>query len=158
MADLGEAVLWLRMGDEDRERYGGPEWAGFDVRAAYNWPSTKLEEYEAETGYPMFLVLANLPQYASKATRVALFVARREAGVSERWVDFDPQTIQVKRREEPPAEAGPTEPPASANAGPGSGRGKPGTRAASRKAAPAASRAGSPAAGSAKSSTKSAQS
>jgi hypothetical protein len=153
MADLGEAVLWLRMGDEDRERYGGPEWAGFDVRAAYNWPSTKLEEYEAETGYPMYLVLMNLPQWASKAGRVALFVARREAGVTERWVDFDPQMLQVKRREEPP-----TDTANAAGAAAGSGRGKPGTRAASRKAAPAASRAGSPAAGSAKSSTKSAQS
>ena len=73
----GEAVVWLRMGDADRAKYEGPEWVAFDVKAAYGWPSTKLEAYEAETGIPLFMLLFELPTYGSRATRMDNLKARK---------------------------------------------------------------------------------
>lgn len=140
-ANRAEAAVWLRMGDEDRERYGGPEWVTFPVGALIHTPSSQLEAWEAETGIPLFLVLHELPTYGSRATRAALFIARRLAGEADTWDKFDPCTLLVKRREQPPAAAQD-----------GAGQGK------AQRPKAATSRRGSAAARSGKSSTTSAQS
>lgn len=144
----GEAVLWLRMCDEDLQRYGGPEWVGLDFGALYHSPASVLEALEDEIPIPLADLMFLIPGQRARAVREALFVARRMAGVQEKWADFDPITMQVKRRYTNPEEG-----PGPAKAG---GRGKPQKRAASRKAA--ASPNGSPAARSAKPSTNSARS
>lgn len=97
------APVWLRMGDDDRNRYGGPEWVVFDVAELYHTPATVLEAYEREIGFPIFLLLHEFNTYGARATRAALFIGRRRAGVKrdggdEIWSEFDPKTIQVKRR------------------------------------------------------------
>lgn len=138
----GEAVLWLRMGDADRERYGGPEWVAFDVGRLFHTASSQLEQFEADTGMRMWWLLLELPGRGAKVTRAVLFIARRLAGVQETWDGFDPAPLQVRWREQPPPEEDAAE----------AGQGKP----ARPKAA--ASRRGSAGARSAKSSTTSAPS
>lgn len=152
MTNLDDDVLvWLRMGDDDRERYGGPEWVRFDVAELYNAPASLLAAYEAEIGFAIHWVLREYASYGARAVRAALFIARRRAGVQrdgrdERWSEFDPRTNQVKHRDEPPADATPTTPEPSG----------PGKRRSGAKSG--ASPDGSEGAASPKSSTTSAQS
>lgn len=102
---MSDVVTWLRMGDADRERYGGPEWVPFDIGALFDAPARELEAYEAATGVAMFLVLTEFATHGARATRAALWIARRRAGVTgERWDDFDPRPLQVVRRLRPPGE------------------------------------------------------
>lgn len=99
----GEALLWLRMSDDDLKRYGGPEWVSFDAGDLFNTPASQLEAYEREIRFPIHLLLVELPTYGSRATRAALFIARRQAGVKtaagldEAWDDFDPHTMRQTR-------------------------------------------------------------
>lgn len=138
-----EAVVWMRMSDADLAQYGGPEWVGFDAGELYNTPASQLEAYEAEIGFKLHYLLAELLDNGTRATRAALFIARRRAGQEERYADFDPHTMQVMRRltkpGSPTAEAGPAK----------AGRGK------SRRATPSPD--GSEGEASPKSSTTSAQ-
>lgn len=139
----GEAVMWLRMGDADREKLGGPEWVSLDVGALVDAPGSELSAWEAETGIPLYLMLHELPSNGSRATRMALFIARRKAGVTESWDEFDPATLRVQKREKRPPEAEQD----------GAGEGKPAARRRSATSPP-----GSAGAPSKKSSTPSARS
>lgn len=148
-----EVFVWLRMGDEDLKRYGGPEWVAFDVAALYNAPASELAAYEAEIGFPIILLLHEFTTFGARATRAALFIARRRAGVEgEKWYEFDPQTMHVKQRDDRPDEPDTATPAAASANGTRPGQGK------SRRGVSAASKPGSEAAPSTRSSTTSAPS
>ena len=103
MAAIAESSpMWMRLGEEDREKYGGPEWVIFDAARLYNTPSSELEAIETAMPVSLNYIIRNLLTFTSLSTRGALFVARWEAGVQENWNDFDPMTIQVQRRETDP--------------------------------------------------------
>lgn len=91
------APVWLRMGDEDLARYGGPEWVVFDVAWLFNCPATVLEAYEDVMRLSLFVILGEFGQYSARSARAALFLARHRAGCKDDWERFDPKTMHVKR-------------------------------------------------------------
>jgi hypothetical protein len=159
MAKIAQsAPVWLRISDEDREKFGGPEWVVFDAAAMFHMPSSELEALEQAMPVPLAIIIANMmtkDALYALFTRCLVFAARRQAGVlgrdgqPERWEDFNPTTLQVVRRGTNPN--GSVPPPAKmAEPAPDAAR-----RPGKGPRQSAASKAGSKAAPSRKSSTTS---
>jgi len=135
------APMWLQMGEEDRKKFGGPQWVCFDMAKLYHTPASQLEAFEMEMGFSIIALISEYLRYTARSTRGALFIARRLTGVDERWDEFDPMTVQVFRSAKAPNQA-------SSNGSKTVGLGKARTRTAT-------SSAGSTGAPSTKSSTTS---
>lgn len=135
------APMWLRMGDDDRAKYGGPEWVVFDMAKLYHTPASQLEAFEMAMGFSIVALISEYLRYTARSTRGALFIARRLAGVKEEWDKFDPMTVQVFRSPKAPtALAAPKTAAANGSKTAGSGKGQTRTAPSSTgsKAAPSA--------------------
>lgn len=108
----------LRMCQEDRDRYGGPEWIVFDFDALANLRALELEEIEETTGFRLVgFYVADL-RVSIRGQRTALWIARRQAGLVDDWDTFDPLILQVESR--PAAEDGEVGDPPDPASGPSS--------------------------------------
>ena len=125
------APIWLKMTDEDQNRFGGPEWVCFDMAKWYRTPASQLEAFEMEMGFSIAVLISEWYRYSARSTRGAMWIARWLAGVKdERYKDFDPATIGVFRSAVDPAK-----PPAESNGNGALGKGRPARSRAGSKAA-----------------------
>lgn len=104
------ASIEIRLCDEDREKYKGPEWTSLDVEALFDTPASLLERWEAETGYPVERAIADCAEAfpPAIAVRVLVWLARKQHGSNagvftngepERFADLaDIRTIKVRMR------------------------------------------------------------
>lgn len=84
------------MCDADRERYGGPEWVSFDVDALQDMPASALHEIEAAMDMTIAEILVLRDRRSARSLRAQVFIARRLAGVDEKWDDFDPAVLRLR--------------------------------------------------------------
>lgn len=110
------AGLELRMADADRARYGGPEWMPFDVARLLDTPADVLEQWEAEIGCPMELIIREMSDDTARAQRACAWLTLRQHGIEVPWADFVPATLRMHIRTVPAGE-GDADPPASAPPG-----------------------------------------
>lgn len=77
--------MWrFRLSDEDREKYGGPEWVEYQLTKAVELDVDLLEQIEDATGYTILVTLPDaLTRGSLRATRAATWLARHIAGVHE---------------------------------------------------------------------------
>lgn len=85
-------MLRLRMCDEDREKFGGPQWLQFDADQLLDTPCDQLAAIETETGIVLALAVDN-PNLTS-ARRLWLWLALKHAGVQLAWADFQPKVLR----------------------------------------------------------------
>jgi hypothetical protein len=139
--DLGS--IEVRLSDEDRERYGGPEWVRLDLDKLWKTPSSQLERWEEELGGNRSIALAcglvglgrAQPAWAKRAV---VWLARKQsghnrysqAGTAETLAslaDIQAMLVRIRDWEDPDApaepaaveEEDPTDPPAQAPSEPG---------------------------------------
>lgn len=108
--------MWrFRLSDEDREKYGGPEWVEFALEKAVDLDVALLEQIEDATGYTIMMTLPDaMAKGQMKAVRAAIWLARHIAGVHEPpFAQFQPKILNADCRwvddvdppEEPPNRA-----------------------------------------------------
>lgn len=99
----------FRLSEEDRERYGGPEWVEFDMARAVELPVEVLEDIEEATGYTFLVELPRaLDRGSHKGVRAALWLARRIVGIHEPvFADFTPSLLAADVEWVDPADADP---------------------------------------------------
>lgn len=87
------ALIEVRMCDEDRKEYGGPEWTTLDVDRLFDSPAALLERWEAETGYAIERAAAEcaLAFPPAKAVRTIVWLARKQHGANADAIDDDGQ-------------------------------------------------------------------
>lgn len=85
-------VIEIRMGDEDRARYGGPEWLRLDCDRLVHTTALDLERWEDECGMSIEQALADVAQMThprARAVRVVTWLARKQGGDLSGGVDAD---------------------------------------------------------------------
>lgn len=77
--------MWrFRLSDEDREKYGGPEWLDYVLSRAVDLEVDVLEQIEDATGYTILVTLPDaLGRGSLKASRAAVWLARHIHGIHE---------------------------------------------------------------------------
>ncbi len=77
--------MWrFRLSDEDREKYGGPEWVEYQLTKAVDLDVDLIEQIEDATGYTILITLPDaLSRGSLKATRAAVWLARHIHGIHE---------------------------------------------------------------------------
>lgn len=124
------AAIELRMCDEDRARYGGPEWIPLDLDRLVDAPASTLERWEEEVGYAIELACAQAgaTHPPSRPVRILVWLARKQGGDLAGGIDertgrpesfarlADLRTMQVRIRDisTPDPEAVDANPPAVA--------------------------------------------
>lgn len=91
----------FRMCQEDRDRFGGPEWVTFDMDALADLRAAELEEIEETTGFRLVWFYVVDRRVSIRGQRAALWIARRQAGLVDDWDKFDPLILQVEPRPVP---------------------------------------------------------
>lgn len=95
------ATIKLRLCDEDRERWGGPEWTVYDdeefLRLNYDQLAALERDLVAADNVPLIkLILIEWPRRTVLGIRGMLWLTRQLAGVTEpKWNDFKPQVFQA---------------------------------------------------------------
>jgi hypothetical protein len=75
-------VIEMRLCDQDRERYGGPEWMRLDVDKLLDLPARQLRRYEGQTGYPIERAIDQAgPGMPAVAGQVLVWLARKQNGL-----------------------------------------------------------------------------
>lgn len=117
------AVVLARLGDEDRESFGGPEWVRFDESELDDQPFSVLAQFETQMDTTLdFLLLVDKVARTERWKVAQVWLGRKLAGIdTPKWVDFDvkPRKIQFQEEAvEPAVEAddkgGDADPPSSA--------------------------------------------
>lgn len=77
--------MWkFRLSEEDREKFGGPEWVEYQLTKAVDLDVDLLEQIEDATGYTILITLPDaLSRGSLKATRAAVWLARHIHGIHE---------------------------------------------------------------------------
>lgn len=88
--------LKFRLSEEDRKEYASkPEtddWFVFDEKALLRMRASHLVLIESlMDGYTIAQMTIGVRNRSSSAMRAVMFIARHQAGIRERWEDFDPQ-------------------------------------------------------------------
>lgn len=115
----------FRLCDEDREKYGGPEWVTYDAEQFDDMPLDELEKLEAQvidrTGVSLVVMMARMFSTGTLLGKtVVLWLARQMAGETEPPLkDFNIKPRKLKMETVKPAGAG--DPPASASSPTSSG-------------------------------------
>lgn len=119
------AAIELRMCDDDRTRFGGPEWVSLDLDRLIDLPASTLERWEEEAGYAIELACAQAgaTHPPAKPVRILVWLARKQGGDLAGGIDehtgrpesfarlAEMRTMQVRIRDastsEPEADANP---------------------------------------------------
>jgi hypothetical protein len=90
----------LRLGKADWDRFErGDEWVLFDDEHLYDSTPDELDQLErAMGGYRIYRFLAEWEEVGAQAMRAALWLARRRAGITEPWANFQPQVMRIDSR------------------------------------------------------------
>lgn len=115
----------LSLHEQDRDRYGGPEWLEFNDATIDDAPADELERLESELlphGVSLVQALAEWRHNLSaRSVRVVLWLALRQSGVTVAYDEFTPKVMVARMRNldivaDPriPAGAGDADPPAPA--------------------------------------------
>lgn len=75
----------VRLSDEDREKYGGPEWVRLDLDKLWRTPSSQLERWEEQLGGTRSISMAVGLTYRGRtapawAKRCVAWLARKQSG------------------------------------------------------------------------------
>src|SRR5687767_7310287 len=135
--------LLLRLHEDDHERYGAGPWR-YDEAALVRLPYGELVEIEAAIGMGLPVLMYRMRKGFTDATRAAVWLARRQSGISEPLDGFEPLVTLVMSEvagddADPPAPASDSSsstdpPPRSAKSGsPGSRSKLASRRATSRR-------------------------
>lgn len=95
------ATIKLRLSDQDRARYGGPEWTVYDDDEILNLDYEQLASLErdmlASDNLTLIkLILVEWPRRSALGIRGMLWLTRQLAGQTEpRWNDFKPHVMQA---------------------------------------------------------------
>lgn len=119
------SIVEFSICEEDRAKFGGPEWVGLDVERLYDSPAATLERWEAEAGYSIARACAETsgPFPPARAVHVLVWLARKQHGANVEAVDDEGnpesfarlralKTMRVRIRDA--AEVGDAVPPAVA--------------------------------------------
>lgn len=113
------AIIELRMCDEDRKKYGGPEWTPLDFDRVMDTPAGMLRRWELETGYPIERAIDEAGSGAPAiATQILLWLSRKQTGdgadedtgmpeAFARLNDLRTMRVGVRRAAEPEVDAVP---------------------------------------------------
>jgi hypothetical protein len=78
------SAVEIKLCDEDRKKYGGPEWLPFDFTEYTSMDGDKLIELEAGMGMSFFrLRRVEIPEGTMRATKATVWLARQRAGLTE---------------------------------------------------------------------------
>jgi hypothetical protein len=107
-------VLQIRLCDEDRAAYGGPEWLVFDPERIRDLPVEELEEMEEASLISIGSMLdivestGDIPTTA-RFRRAAAWIALHCAGEEMPWGKFTPRILRAQvRRQAGPPDGGPS--------------------------------------------------
>lgn len=104
-------ALRFRFHPDDHQRYGDG-WTVFDQRALGRLPVAELVEIEQTIGMSVRVLLDRLASDYADAHLAATWLARRMAGVTEDFADFNPLVLLVDWEPVPAGDADPPEPAA----------------------------------------------
>lgn len=106
----------IRLCDEDRERYGGPEVLEYDRAWLDDIPADELERIEAELlPHRVTLVQASAEweyNLTARACRVVFWLAYRQAGITLPYKDFTPKVMAARAVDLELPDGGDADPPA----------------------------------------------
>ncbi len=100
-------TAWLKLCEEDAAAYErGDEWFRFDEEEIMNLRSSTLEAMEIQMNLPVAAMVIAMNSKGTRGVRGMFWVARRLAGVAERFADFDPRWLkaQIRIQKEKPME------------------------------------------------------
>lgn len=82
------SAVEIKLCDEDREKYGGPEWMTFDLAEYTSMDGDKLIALEAGMGMSFFrLRRIEAPEGTMRGTKAMVWLARQRAGLTEPGFD-----------------------------------------------------------------------
>lgn len=85
----------LSMCEQDRDKYGGPEWLGLNLeKFVDDTPAGELEQIEDLTNVVVMWAVEN--PAAARSVRLWLWLGLRKAGVEIPWAEFTPRTLRVE--------------------------------------------------------------
>jgi len=85
-----------RLNEEDRARFGGPEWLTFDFAKFGKMQAAELEALEEDFGHPLARVLNAVNGDGSVlGFRALVWIAYQQAGLRISFREFNIQTLQV---------------------------------------------------------------
>lgn len=114
----------IRLGDEDRQIYGGPEWLVYDEAVYDDMPASQLKKLEDAMGFSMaWLRQRGIPTGSAEGIQARAWLARQAAeGLAEpTYQAFDIRPMKVTFEAGPLAE---TTPDASSGSSPNEPSGK----------------------------------
>lgn len=92
----------VRLCDEDREQFGGPEWWVFDLTPLNELKTERLTELEREMGMSIWqLRNVEIPRSTARAMKASCWLPRELSGDDElrfEWDDFDIWPLKVDSR------------------------------------------------------------
>lgn len=102
-----------RLSEEDRAKFGGPEWVTFDRRELFKLDANELMEIEAAMSATIGQFLVSSAQGSTFGVKGMIWLARRFAGMKEQFSTFAPHIFQcdseiVSEEGEVPEEENPT--------------------------------------------------
>ena len=104
------APIRYRLSDEDREKFGGPEWVIFDRRKLFELPASELMALEASIGLTIGEFLTASMRGSTLGTKATIFIARKWAGIKESFSEFDPRIFLCDSEPVGEEEPDPTKP------------------------------------------------
>ncbi len=86
----------IRMCDEDRERYGGPEWVEVNVNDLGDERTGDLEAIEDHCDLMAGEFADKFARGSLKATRAMIWLGRRKAGCRDDFKTFRPRVLMAR--------------------------------------------------------------
>jgi hypothetical protein len=97
MAKNPNSPVRYRLSDEDRAKFGGPEWVTFRRPDLFSLPASDLMKLESEMNLPIGNFLVNAMQGSVLGTKCMIWLARRlDGGMKEKFAEFDPHIFQCE--------------------------------------------------------------
>lgn len=114
-----------RLSDEDRAKFGGPEWVTFDRRELFKLDAAELMKIEAGMNMTIGQFFAASAQSSILGTKAMIWIARRFAGMKEEFSEFNPhpfecesEIVHPESEAEVPQEENPTGTPSNTSDSP----------------------------------------
>ncbi len=85
-----------RLSEEDRAKFGGPEWVTFDREKLFELDANYLVELEQSIGMTIGRFLAASMMGSALGTKAMIFLARKlDAGLKEDFAAFNPHIFKA---------------------------------------------------------------